>query len=196
MPITSAAAQTSMSVLDSRPLELDGLVELTPRRFTDERGFFSEVWREDTFAAAGVRAHFVQDNLSLSKRKGVIRGLHYQSPPAAQAKLVRVSRGAIFDVAVDIRSGSATYGRWAGVILSAEKWNQLFIPEGFAHGFATLEDDTEVSYKVTAHYSPDHDRAIRFDDPDIGIDWPLDAEPLLSPKDAAAPLLRDSNTGF
>ncbi|MCL6730144.1 dTDP-4-dehydrorhamnose 3,5-epimerase [Sphingomonas hankyongi] len=185
-----------MSVLDSRPLELDGLVELTPHRFADERGFFSEVWREDAFAAAGVHAHFVQDNLSLSKRKGVIRGLHYQSPPAAQAKLVRVSRGAIFDVAVDIRPGSATYGRWAGVILSAEKWNQLFIPEGFAHGFATLEDDTEVSYKVTAPYSPDHDRAIRFDDPDIGIDWPLDAEPLLSPKDAAAPLLRDSNTGF
>ena len=185
-----------MNVLEARPLDLDGLIEITPRRFSDERGFFSEVWREDSFAAAGVRVRFVQDNLSVSKVRGVVRGLHYQTPPSAQAKLVRVSRGAIFDVAVDIRKGSATYGRWAGVVLSAEKWNQLFIPEGFAHGFATLEDDTEVNYKVSAAYSPDHDRAIRFDDPDIGIDWPIDGDPMLSAKDAAAPLLRDIETGF
>jgi dTDP-4-dehydrorhamnose 3,5-epimerase len=185
-----------MSVLERRELEIEGLIELTPARFTDERGFFSEVWREDTFAAAGVRVSFVQDNLSVSKSRGVVRGLHYQAPPAAQAKLVRVSRGAVFDVAVDIRPGSPTYGRWAGVVLSAEKWNQLFIPEGFAHGFATLEDDTEVSYKVSAPYSPEHDGAIRFDDPDIGIDWPLDVTPILSAKDAAAPLLRDAGTGF
>ena len=183
-------------MIETRSLQLDGLIELTPKRFLDERGFFSEVWREDSFAAAGVPARFVQDNLSLSTSRYVLRGLHFQTPPVAQAKLVRVPRGAIFDVAVDIRKESPTYGRWASIVLSAEKWNQLYIPEGFAHGFLTLEDDTEVNYKVSAAYSPDHDRTIRFNDPDIGIDWPLEAEPLLSAKDAAAPLLRDVETGF
>ncbi len=185
-----------MSLLEARQLELPELVELTPRRFADERGFFSEVWNEARLAEAGIATRFVQDNVSVSNVKGVVRGLHYQSPPAAQAKLVRVSRGAIFDVAVDIRRSSPNFGRWAGLVLSAEKWNQLYVPEGFAHGFMTLEDDCEVTYKVSAPYSPDHDRAIRFDDPAIGIAWPDGNTPLLSAKDAAAPMLADVETGF
>jgi dTDP-4-dehydrorhamnose 3,5-epimerase len=185
-----------MSQLEARPLELPELIELTPRRFGDDRGFFSEVWNHARFAEAGIPTQFVQDNVSLSRSKGVLRGLHFQTPPAAQAKLVRVSRGSIFDVGVDIRRSSPTFGRWAGVVLSAEKWNQLYVPEGFAHGFVTLEDDTEVTYKVSAPYSPEHDRSIRFDDPAIGIDWPLDGEPVLSNKDAAAPLLADVESGF
>lgn len=185
-----------MSLLEARPLELAELIELTPRRFGDERGFFSEVWNHARFAEAGIPTQFVQDNVSLSRTKGVLRGLHFQTPPAAQAKLVRVSRGSIFDVGVDIRRSSPTFGRWAGVVLSAERWNQLYVPEGFAHGFVTLEDDTEVTYKVSALYSPEHDRSIRFDDPAIGIEWPLGGEPVLSDKDAAAPLLADVETGF
>ena len=185
-----------MSLLEARPLELPELIELTPRRFGDDRGFFSEVWNHARFAEAGIPTQFVQDNVSLSRSKGVLRGLHFQTPPAAQAKLVRVSRGSIFDVGVDIRRSSPTFGRWAGVVLSAEKWNQLYVPEGFAHGFVTLEDDTEVTYKVSAAYCPEHDRSIRFDDPAIGIDWPLDGEPVLSDKDAKAPLLADVETGF
>ena len=186
-----------MNQIETRPLELPELIEITPKRFEDQRGFFSEVWSEARFTkAAGISAHFVQDNVSVSRARGVLRGLHFQAPPEAQAKLVRVSRGAIFDVAVDIRRSSATYGRWAGVTLSAEKWNQLFIPEGFAHGFVTLEDDTEVSYKVSALYSPEHDRSIRFDDPAIGIDWPLEGDALLSEKDASAPLLACIEPGF
>jgi dTDP-4-dehydrorhamnose 3,5-epimerase len=185
-----------MSLLEARPLELPELVELTPRRFGDERGFFSEVWNHARFAEAGIPTQFVQDNVSLSRSKGVLRGLHFQTPPAAQAKLVRVSRGSIFDVGVDIRRSSPTFGRWAGVVLSAEKWDQLYVPEGFAHGFVTLEDDTEVIYKVSAAYCPEHDRSIRFDDQAIGIDWPLDGEPVLSDKDAKASLLADVETGF
>ncbi len=184
-----------MSLLEARPLELPELIELTPRRFGDDRGFFSEVWNHARFAEAGIPTQFVQDNVSLSRTKGVLRGLHFQAPPVAQAKLVRVSRGSIFDVGVDIRRSSPTFGRWAGVVLSAEKWNQLYVPEGFAHGFVTLEDDTEVTYKVSAAYSPEHDRSTRFDDPAIGIDWPLDGEPVLSDKDAKAPLLAGVETG-
>jgi dTDP-4-dehydrorhamnose 3,5-epimerase len=178
-----------MAVLDVRPLDLPDVLELLPRRFPDERGFFSEVWHQQRFTEAGVPALFVQDNFSFSRQKAVVRGLHYQMPPFAQAKLVRVSRGSIFDVAVDLRRRSETYGRWTGTVLSAEKWNQLYIPVGFAHGFMTLEDETEVTYKVSAPYSPEHEGSIRFDDPAIGIDWPLADEPFLSPKDAAAPLL-------
>jgi dTDP-4-dehydrorhamnose 3,5-epimerase len=185
-----------MSLLEARSLELPELIELTPRRFGDERGFFSEVWNQARFAEAGITTQFVQDNVSVSRTKGVLRGLHFQTPPAAQAKLVRVSRGSIFDVGVDIRRSSRTFGRWAGVVLSADKWNQLYVPEGFAHGFVTLDADTEVTYKVSAPYSPEHDRSIRFDDPAIGIDWSLDGEPTLSEKDAAAPLLADVETGF
>lgn len=183
-------------MLDVRPLPLDGLFEVRPKRFSDERGYFSEVWNEVAFASAGIEADFVQDNQSLSRPAGVVRGLHFQRPPTAQDKLVRVVRGAIFDVAIDIRSGSSTYGKWAGVELSAELGNQLFIPKGFAHGFMTLQPDTEVLYKVSAAYSPGHERSIRFDDPAIGIDWPNVGPLLLSPKDAAAPLLADVESGF
>lgn len=184
-------------MIDVTPLEIDGVFEIRPRRFEDERGFFSETWNLARWKEAGIVAEFVQDNHSLSREKGVLRGLHYQAPPMAQAKLVRVSRGAVFDVAVDIRVGSPTFGKWVSAVLSAEHWNQLFVPEGFAHGFLTLQPDTEVQYKTSAPYSPEHDRAIRFDDPGIGIDWPIDVEELiLSNKDRKAPLLADVQTGF
>lgn len=185
-----------MNSLETRRLAIPELVELTPCRFGDERGFFSEVWNQARLGEAGIDVTFVQDNVSLSTCKGVVRGLHFQAPPAAQAKLVRVSRGAIFDVGVDIRRSSPTFGRWAGVVLSADRWNQLYLPEGFAHGFVTLEDATEVSYKVSAAYSADHDRSIRWDDPAIGIDWPITATPIISARDAAAPALADVETGF
>ncbi len=173
-------------MLDVRPLALDGLREIRPARHGDDRGFFSESWTRDTFVSAGIELDWVQDNHSMSAAKGVLRGLHYQLPPAAQAKLVRVTRGSIFDVAVDIRRGSPTFGRWVGLTLSADLWNQLLVPAGFAHGFVTLEENVEVQYKVTAPYRPDLDRAIRFDDPAIGIDWPIGGDAVtLSAKDQA-----------
>ena len=178
-------------------LALDGLFEIRPKKFADERGFFSETWNAAAWREAGIDVSFVQDNHSLSRPPGTLRGLHFQSPPAAQAKLVRVTRGSAFDVAVDLRPGSPTYRQWAGVTLSAAAWNQLFIPEGFAHGFLTLEADTEVQYKASAAYSPAYDRAIRFDDPAIGIDWPLlTADLVSSDKDRAAPLLAEVESGF
>ena len=184
-------------MLEVRPLGLGGVVEIRPARFADERGFFSEVWSEEALAEAGIDLHFVQDNHSLSRDAGVLRGLHFQAPPLAQAKLVRVSRGAIFDVAVDIRTDSPSFGDWVGLRLSAAEWNQVLIPAGFAHGFVALEPDTEVQYKVTAPYSREHDRVIRFDDPAIGIDWPIEREALiLSDKDRAAPMLAEIVTGF
>ena len=184
-------------MLDIRPTALAGVLEIRPTRFSDDRGFFSEVWSEEAFASAGIDLHFVQDNHSLSRDAGVLRGLHFQIPPFSQAKLVRVSRGAVFDVAVDLRRASPTYGQWVGIRLSAAEWNQMLIPSGFAHGFLALEPDCEVQYKVTAPYSREHDRAIRFDDPAIGIDWPIDrAALILSDKDRAAPLLADVDTGF
>ncbi|HZC37355.1 MAG TPA: dTDP-4-dehydrorhamnose 3,5-epimerase [Sphingomicrobium sp.] len=177
---------------DVRPLEIEGLLEFRPRKFGDDRGFFSEVWRDDWQSELGLNTRFVQDNHSYSKSRGVLRGMHFQSSPAAQDKLIRVARGSIFDVALDIRTDSATYGQWEGIVLSAKEWNQLFIPRGFAHGFVTLEDDTEVLYKVSHAYSPEHDRAIRFDDPAVGIDWPVDsASMIVSQKDRTAPLLAE-----
>jgi dTDP-4-dehydrorhamnose 3,5-epimerase len=184
-------------MLDVRPLGLEGVLEIRPPRFGDDRGFFSETWNAQAMAEAGIALDFVQDNHSYSAAKGVLRGLHFQAPPAAQDKLVRVSRGSVFDVAVDVRRGSATFGRWTGLVLSAGLWNQILVPKGFAHGFVTLEDHSEVQYKVSAPYSPAHDRTIRWDDPDIGIDWRADPASLtLSAKDAEAPLLRDADTGF
>lgn len=178
--------------IDVRPLALDGVLELRPQRFGDDRGFFSEVWNRDAMAEAGLAVDFVQDNHSYSAARGVVRGLHFQLAPVAQDKLVRVSRGAVFDVAVDIRPGSRTYGTWVGVNLSADKWNQLFVPKGFAHGFLTLVEDCEVQYKVSAPYSPEHDRSVRFDDPAIGIEWPdVGVAFQLSDKDRDAPLLAD-----
>jgi len=180
-----------------RPLALEGVYEIVPRRFADARGFFSETWSAPALAAQGIETPFVQDNHSLSVEAGVVRGLHYQVPPVPQAKLVRVVRGAIFDVAVDIRHGSPTFGRWVGLTVSAEAWNQILVPPGFAHGFMTIEPDTEVVYKVSAAYSPEHDRAIRWDDPAIGIEWPLEGRtPILSDKDRAAPLLADAPAVF
>lgn len=173
------------------------VVRLAPRRFQDSRGFFSETWNRQRMAEAGLDIAFVQDNHSFSAEAGTVRGLHYQTPPMAQAKLVRVARGAILDVAVDIRRGSPTYGDWAAEELSAENGFQLLIPEGFLHGFVTLTPDTDVIYKVNAHYSPDCDAAIRFDDPDIGVDWGIEAKSaVLSEKDMAAPGFRDFETPF
>jgi dTDP-4-dehydrorhamnose 3,5-epimerase len=177
-------------MVEVRPLGLDGVLEIVPRKFGDERGFFSETYNARSLEADGVDLLFVQDNHSLSAAAGVLRGLHYQLPPKAQAKLVRVVRGRVFDVAVDIRQGSPSFGKWVGLELSAEKWNQILVPVGFAHGFVTLEPNTEVIYKVTDYYSPAHDRSIRFDDPQIGIEWPFDTSLMqLSEKDRSAPLL-------
>lgn len=192
-----AAALLNCSMVEVRELGLEGVLEIVPRRFGDERGFFSETFNSRVFGDAGIGLTFCQDNQSYSREAGVLRGLHYQQPPHAQDKLVRVLRGAIFDVAVDIRRGSPTFGKWTGLEVSAEKWNQILVPKGFAHGFVTLVPDTEVFYKVTDFYSPDHDRAIRFDDPAIGIEWPVDVRSvILSGKDAAAPLLADVDVGF
>ena len=183
-------------MIEVRPTALDGVLEIIPPRFGDDRGFFSETWHRPKMAALGLDLDFVQDNHSSSVPRGVLRGLHYQVPPAAQDKLVRVSRGSVFDVAVDLRTSSPTFGKWAGVTLSAGAWNQLLVPSGFAHGFVTLEENTEVQYKVTAPYDPSTERSIRWDDPAIGIDWPIRDGLTLSDKDRAAPLLADAETGF
>lgn len=173
------------------------ILEVTPPRFGDHRGFFSETYKRDAFHALGIDADWVQDNQSFSAEVGTVRGLHFQLPPTPQAKLVRVLRGAIFDVAVDIRSGSPSYGRWVGVRLSAEQWNQLLIPVGFAHGFMTLQPDTEVLYKVDAPWSRDDERAIRWDDPAIGIEWPdVGSAPILSDKDKVAMTLAEFVSPF
>jgi dTDP-4-dehydrorhamnose 3,5-epimerase len=177
------------------PTDLAHVLILTPRRFGDARGWFTETWSAAAMAKAGLDLPWVQDNHSFSAAKGTLRGLHYQSPPRAQDKLVRCSRGAILDVAVDIRAGSPSYGAWVGVELSAENGKQLFVPKGFLHGFVTLTDDAEVQYKCSDIYSPDHDGAVRWDDPAIGVDWGVTA-PILSDKDAKAPLLAAIGTPF
>lgn len=183
--------------MEIRPLGLDGVVEIIPRKIGDHRGFFSETYNAEAFRQVPMAETFVQDNHSLSRAAGTLRGLHFQLPPRGQAKLVRVVRGAIFDVAIDIRKGSPTFGRWVGLRVSAEDWNQIFVPKGFAHGFLTLEPDTEVVYKVTDLYSAEHDRSVRFDDPEIGIDWPQVASAVqISDKDRNAPMLKDVDTGF
>jgi dTDP-4-dehydrorhamnose 3,5-epimerase len=175
---------------------LPGVLILTPRRFGDARGFFAETWNRRLLAGHGIATDFVQDNHSLSAQANTLRGLHFQAPPHAQAKLVRCGRGRLFDVAVDIRRGSPTYGRWVGVELSAENGRQLLIPEGFLHGFVTREPDTEIVYKCSDFYEPSADGAVRFDDPAIGIDWGLTGDPVLSAKDAAAPTLAALGTPF
>ncbi|HGG64265.1 MAG TPA: dTDP-4-dehydrorhamnose 3,5-epimerase [Rhodobacteraceae bacterium] len=176
---------------------LEGVLILTPRRFGDHRGFFSESWNSKVMADHGINYDFVQDNHSLSHQTGTIRGLHFQAPPHAQTKLVRCGRGALFDVAVDIRRGSPTFGQWVGVELSADNGRQLLIPAGFLHGFATRLPDTEVIYKCTDYYAPAADGAVRFDDPDIGVQWGVDpAQTVLSAKDSTAPWLHDFETPF
>lgn len=183
-------------MLDVQATALPGVLILTPRRFGDARGFFSESWNRKRMAEQGIDLDFVQDNHSLSAEVGTVRGLHYQAPPFAQDKLVRCGRGRLFDVAVDIRVGSPTYGNWIGVELSAENGKQLLVPRGFLHGFVTREPDTEVIYKCSNYYAPDCEGAVRFDDPAIGIDWGLEGPPLLSDKDAAAPLLAEIASPF
>ncbi|MAU94903.1 dTDP-4-dehydrorhamnose 3,5-epimerase [Marinibacterium profundimaris] len=175
---------------------LPGVVILTPKRFGDARGFFSESWNRRLLAEHGIEMDFVQDNHSVSEAVNTVRGLHFQAPPDAQDKLVRCGQGALFDVAVDIRKGSPTYGQWFGTELSAENGRQLLVPAGFLHGFATRAPHTEIIYKCTDYYAPQSDGAVRFDDPDIGIDWGLTGEAVLSDKDAAAPLLKDFDSPF
>ena len=176
---------------------LSGILILTPARHGDDRGFFSESWSRDRLKAEGINIEFVQDNHSLSETTGTVRGLHFQSPPHAQAKLVRCGRGRLFDVAVDIRRGSPTYGKWVGVELSFQNGRQLLVPEGFLHGFVTLEPQTEIVYKCSDNYAPECDGAVRFDDPDIGIDWGIEpGQAVTSDKDAQAPLLAEFDSPF
>lgn len=179
---------------DFTPTSLPGVILITPRRFGDHRGFFAETYSKRVFDQAGIDTVFVQDNHSLSAQIGTVRGLHFQSPPHAQAKLVRCGRGRIFDVAVDIRRGSPTYGQWVGEELSAENGKQLFIPKGFLHGFMTLEPDSEIVYKCDDYYAPECDGAVRWDS--CGIDWPMDVAPVLSDKDLKAPALADFDSPF
>jgi dTDP-4-dehydrorhamnose 3,5-epimerase len=170
---------------------------LIPKRYGDHRGFFSEVYNKKTFAAANIDIEFVQDNHSFSAEKGVVRGLHFQVPPFSQHKLVRVTRGSVFDVAVDLRHGSPTYGKHVAAVLSAERGNQILVPVGFAHGFMTLEPDTEVTYKVSNYYAPDHDRGVRWNDPALGVAWPIDeGEAILSDKDRHQPLFAEVASPF
>ena len=178
--------------LENTPLS--GLMLITPRRHGDHRGFFAETYSQQAYAEHGVNAVFVQDNHSLSAAVDTVRGLHFQAPPHAQAKLVRCGRGAIYDVAVDIRRGSPTYGGWAGYTLSAENGAQLYIPAGFAHGFATLMPDSEIVYKCNDYYAPETEGAVRWDS--CGIEWPLTGDPILSDKDDIAPALADFNSPF
>ena len=179
--------------MEVRSLGLEGVLEIVPKRHGDVRGFFMETYNAERFSQAGIDLVFVQDNHSYSAAAGVLRGLHYQLSPRAQDKLLRVIRGSVLDIAVDIRRGSKTFGKWIAHEISAEKGNQILVPKGFAHGFVTLVPDTEVLYKVTDTYSPEHDRSIRFDDPAIGIEWPSLAGGFqLSDKDLKAPMLADS----
>jgi dTDP-4-dehydrorhamnose 3,5-epimerase len=180
-----------------QPLAIPDVKLITPVRHGDARGFFSEVYNARSFAAAGIDTVFMQDNHSRSAAAGTIRGLHFQTRPHAQAKLVRVTRGAIFDVAVDVRRGSPTFGQHVAAELSAENWCQLLVPAGFAHGFCTLTADTEVLYKVDALYAPAHDKGILWSDPALGIAWPaVAATPTLSAKDQGLPRLSDAGELF
>ncbi len=176
--------------MEVRSTQIPDVKLLVLRKHGDTRGFFSETYNRRDFAAIGIGLEFVQDNQALSAPAGTVRGLHYQLAPAAQAKLVRVTRGRIFDVAVDIRRGSPSFGKFASSELSAEEWYQLYVPAGFAHGYCTLTADTEVIYKVSDYYNPVHERAIRWNDPAIGIPWPVgEAMAIISDRDRRSPLL-------
>jgi dTDP-4-dehydrorhamnose 3,5-epimerase len=177
-----------------RPLQIPDVILIEARAFGDDRGFFVETYRQSEFVANGIADHFVQDNYSFSLR-GVLRGLHYQKHPQAQAKLVRAVQGEVFDVAVDIRAGSLTYGEWVGETLSAENGHMLYVPPGFAHGFCVLSSEAGLAYKVTAEYAPALERGIRWNDPQIGIRWPIQ-DPLLSERDEALPLLNEADHDF
>lgn len=175
--------------------DLPDVVILSPQAFHDDRGWFLESFRASAFEEMRLPGRFVQDNHSYSGRRGTLRGLHYQLEPAAQGKLVRCLAGRIFDVVVDIRAGSPTYGRWGGQEMSADDQRMIWVPPGFAHGFQTMTDDTQIFYKVTREYSPDHERVIRWDDAAIGIGWPVEP-PILSDRDASAPGLADAENNF
>lgn len=175
---------------------LHEVIKIVPRRFGNHRGFFGETYSQRVYSELGIDAAYVQDNHSLSAAAGTVRGLHFQAPPHAQAKLVRCGRGSIFDVTVDIRRGSPTFGQWAGYTLSAENGVQLHIPVGVAHGFSTLEPNSEIIYKCSDYYAPETEGALRWDDPDIGIEWPLTGAPVLSEKDYRAPLLANFSSPF
>jgi dTDP-4-dehydrorhamnose 3,5-epimerase len=183
--------------MDIRQFEISGVKLIVPKRFGDARGYFQETWSDRLFREKIENVSFVQDNQSVSRNKGTLRGLHYQKPPFAQGKLVRVLRGSIFDVAVDIRKGSPTYGQHVGVTLTAVTGEQLWVPSGFLHGFCTLEDDTDVFYKVTAYYSADHDAGVVWNDSDLKINWPVEAgSVVLSEKDHRQPRLADTPDFF
>ena len=175
--------------------KIEGVCIIEPEVFGDNRGWFMETWSDKKLKDLGIDVTFVQDNQSYSAKKGILRGLHFQMDPMAQAKLVRVVRGAVMDVAVDLRKGSPTYLQYVTVELSAENKRQFFIPRGFAHGFVTLSDDVEFVYKVDNYYSKECDRSVRFDDPAIGVNWGI-TDPILSQKDINAPLLKDSDCNF
>jgi dTDP-4-dehydrorhamnose 3,5-epimerase len=177
-----------------KKLEIPELILVTPKVFGDNRGFFVETYKKSEFIANGIKEEFVQDNHS-SSTKGVLRGLHYQKNPKAQGKLIRCTRGEIFDVGVDIRKGSPTFGKWCGVILSEENRDMLYVPAGFAHGFAVLSEKAEVQYKTTEEYSSENDRGIRWNDPHIGIEWDI-RNPIISDKDDAQPFLQDADINF
>ena len=183
--------------MDIRKTDIPDVVALTPRRFGDARGWFTESWNARRMAEAGLDIRFVQDNESFSADPGTVRGLHFQAPPHAQGKLVRVLSGAIIDVAVDVRRGSPSFGKWVKEELSAENGVQLWVPAGFLHGFATLQPNTQVAYKVTDFYAPEADGSVRFDDPALAIDWGIDTTAaVLSDKDAAAGSFQDFETPF
>jgi dTDP-4-dehydrorhamnose 3,5-epimerase len=178
--------------MDIREFEIPDVKLIVPKRFTDARGYFSQTWSDEFFRRRIADLAFVQDNQSLTLKKGTLRGLHFQKPPFSQGKLVRVVRGSIFDIAVDIRKGSPTYMQHVAIALDAHEGSQLWVPPGFLHGFCTLEDSTEVFYKVTSYYSPNHDAGVLWNDPSLGINWPLDAASvMLSEKDQRLPLFRD-----
>ena len=178
------------------PLAIPEVLLITPKRHGDARGWFAETWSRKAMAEAGVEADFVQDNQAFNARKGTLRGLHFQQAPHPQAKLVRVLRGAILDVAVDVRDASPTYGQFVAAELTAERGEQLFIPRGFAHGYCTLTDDTELFYKVDGQYAPQTEGGLIWNDPDVAIPWPLDGEPILSDKDKVLPRLKDLTARF
>jgi dTDP-4-dehydrorhamnose 3,5-epimerase len=183
--------------MDITATEIPGVLLLKPRYFNDARGYFVETYNQRAAQAAGLAAAFVQDNQAFSLKRGTVRALHFQVPPHAQAKLVRVLRGAVYDVAVDLRAGSPTYGRWTAVTLTAEGGEQIFVPHGFAHGYCTLEADTEVAYKVDDYYAPDCEQGLIWDDPTLAIDWPVAApDAVLSDKDRKLPRFADFVSPF
>jgi len=178
--------------MEFRSLGLDGPLEIIPRKIEDDRGYFSEIFRLADFAQRAGPVEFVQDNQSLSVRAGTIRGIHFQSHPEAQGKLVRCLAGKLLDVAVDLRRGSPSFGKWVSVVLSPEENNQLWVPVGFGHGFCSLEPNSIISYRVTSYYSPENDRGVAWDDPEIGVEWPEIGDPgTLSPKDRKQPALAE-----